>query len=102
MVDKITEILVELPEDINEAADSILAHLERLGMVPPLDPKSRDAYGNGIHRWELEQENLTIVTTEQDLVIMKKYREEFIQQIGQDTYDCLVKKLEDFLRNEEE
>ena len=44
-----------------------------------------------------KQENLTIVTTEQELSQMKKHREKFIQQMGQDTYDRLVKKLEDHI-----
>lgn len=35
MILKLMEILVEAPEDVEAAADQILARLEKLGMRPP-------------------------------------------------------------------
>jgi formiminotetrahydrofolate cyclodeaminase len=43
--------------------------------------------------------NLKIVTTEEDLAFMRRNREKFIQQMGQETYDRLEKKLEDYISN---
>ena len=40
-----------------------------------------------------------IVTTEEDLAFMRKHREKFIQQMGQDKYDRLEKQLEDHISN---
>lgn len=46
-----------------------------------------------------KDQNLTVFTTEQDLANMKKNREKFVQQMGQDKYDSLVKKLENHISN---
>jgi hypothetical protein len=44
-----------------------------------------------------KDQNLTVFTTEEDLAHMKKYKEKFIKQMGQDTYDRLVKELENHI-----
>lgn len=39
------------------------------------------------------------VTTEQDLEYMRKHEEKIVQKVGRPTYNRLVKKLEDYIRN---
>ena len=48
---------------------------------------------------KIKNHSLKIVTTEEDLAFMKKHREKFIQQMGQDKYDRLEKQLEDYISN---
>ncbi len=59
MLLKIMESLLEAPEDIEEAAEYLLTHIEKNGMMPPL--YSYDYFGdysNGcripIYTWESE------------------------------------------------
>ncbi len=46
---------------------------------------------------KIKNHSLKVVTTEEDLAFMRKHREKFIQQMGQDKYDRLEKQLEDYL-----
>ena len=48
---------------------------------------------------KIKNHSLRIVTSEEDLAFMKKHREKFIQQMGQDKYDRLEKQLEDHISN---
>lgn len=61
MLLKIQEMLVELPEDVEKAAESLLKRLEKAGMVPPAVTRHPDAYnrsegtyGYEVHEWESE------------------------------------------------
>ncbi len=46
---------------------------------------------------KIKNHSLKVATTEEDLAFMRKHREKFIQQMGQDKYDRLEKQLEDYL-----
>ena len=46
---------------------------------------------------KIKNHSLKVVTTEEDLAFMRKHREKFIQQMGQDKYDRLEKQLEDHI-----
>ncbi len=48
---------------------------------------------------KIKNSPLSVFTTEDDLAYMKKHRETIIQKVGQDTYNGLVEKLEDHIRN---
>lgn len=45
------------------------------------------------------KQNLSIFKAEDDLAFMKRNREKFLKKMGQDTYDRLVKELEDHIRS---
>ncbi len=44
-----------------------------------------------------KNQNLKTFTTEEDLANMLKNREKLVEKMGQDTYDRLVKKLENHI-----
>jgi hypothetical protein len=46
---------------------------------------------------KLKNQSIHIMTTEAELANMQKHREKFVQKMGQETYDRLVKKLEDHI-----
>ena len=48
---------------------------------------------------KIKNHSLKVVTTEEDLAFMRKHREKFIQQMGQDKYDRLEKQLADHISN---
>ena len=48
---------------------------------------------------KIQNSPLTVFTTEDELAYMKKHREKIVQKVGQDKYDSLVSKLEDYIRN---
>lgn len=47
----------------------------------------------------LKNQAIHTVTTESELANMLRYREKFVQKLGQETYDRLVKQLENHIRN---
>lgn len=44
---------------------------------------------------DLKDQKLRIFTTEEDLANMVRHKDKFVEKMGQDTYDRLVKQLED-------
>lgn len=48
----------------------------------------------------LKNRPLRQFTKEEDLENMKKNRDKFLKKIGNKKYEILVKKLEDFIKNE--
>ena len=44
-----------------------------------------------------KDQKLRIFTTEEDLANMVKHKDKFVEKMGQDTYDRLVKQLEDHI-----
>ena len=75
----LSQLYAVLVYNLSTPLDSLEFETKRMSMDKPKD------------------QNLTIFTTEEELAHMKKHREKFVQQMGQDTYDRLVKKLEDHI-----
>jgi hypothetical protein len=63
MILTLIETLVEAPSDINEAAEYILSHIEKAGMLPPVITilpysynRAEGTYGFEVNEWEPEND----------------------------------------------
>lgn len=54
MILKLMETLVEAPEELEEAAEYILTHMEKVGMLPPYNPSHLDHGAVTDCQWEPE------------------------------------------------
>lgn len=55
MILKIMEALVEAPEELEEAAEYILTHIEKAGMIPPYNPPHLDHGAVQDCQWDPEE-----------------------------------------------
>jgi len=57
---------------------------------------------NGDTDKDPKDQKLRIFTTEEDLANMVRHKDKFVEKMGQDTYDRLVKQLEDHVSRQKQ
>lgn len=78
-ITKLTNILLNAPtiygDHTPESVEYVLTELEKMGIMPPIDPSTQDAYGNAKNQWE-DEYNKELSFDKNDLIeTLREYPE---------------------------